>query len=199
MSLKTSYTLIAPLYDLAVARATQNARRQSLERLRPLPPQQVLLSGMGTGLDLPYLPAQHRYLGLDLTPAMLARAGHRKGHLDLRVVQGDAQRLPFADHSFDCVVLHLILAVVPQSQACLQETARVLRPGGKVLIFDKFLQSGQRALFRRAMNPLMRRLATQLNVVFEEVLAGVPELSLQSDAPALAGGWFRWIQLMKNT
>lgn len=197
MSLKTSYTLMAPLYDLAVDRATRSARRRSLERLKDRSPEQVLINGIGTGLDLPHLPLQHRYVGLDLTPAMLAKAALRKGHLDFRAVQGDAQRLPFADAAFDSAVLHLILAVVPEPQRCLAETARVLKPGGSVLIFDKFLQPGQAAPLRRAFNPVMRRLATRLDVVFEDVLAGVPELRLTSDEPALAGGWFRWIRLSK--
>lgn len=198
MSLKTSYTLIAPLYDLVVARATRGARRQSLEALRLLPPQRVLLNGVGTGLDLPHLPPQHHYVGLDLTPAMLARAAPRCGHLNFRMVQGDAQCLPFVEHSFDCVVLHLILAVVPQSQVCLQESLRVLKPGGRILIFDKFLKPGEAAWLRRAMNPVFRRLATQLDVVFEDLAQAVPELHIQSDQPALAGGWFRWIQGVKK-
>lgn len=74
MSLRASYTLLAPLYDLIVARATAASRARSLAALADLKPASILLSGIGTGLDLPHAPTQHRYVGLDLTAAMLARA-----------------------------------------------------------------------------------------------------------------------------
>ena len=158
----------------------------------------MLLAGVGTGLDLPYLPVHHRYVGLDLNRAMLHRALPRAEKVDFAPVQGDAQRLPFADASFDMAVLHLILAVVPEPTRCLTEVARVLRPGGQVLVFDKFLRQGQTAWLRRLANPLLRRVATRLDVVFEEVLAATPALAVEHDQPALVGGWFRMIRLRKS-
>lgn len=196
MTLKHSYTLIAPFYDAAIDRATRAARKHSLSAL-PAAPGRVLLAGVGTGLDLPHLPPQHHYVGLDLTEAMLRRARPRAGKADFNGIIGDAQRLPFADGSFDHAVLHLILAVVPQPADCLREIARVLRPGGTALVFDKFLRRGQPALLRRLANPLVRRVATRLDVVFEDVLAHTPTLSVEHDQPALAGGWFRIIRLRR--
>lgn len=197
MTLKAAYTLIAPFYDAAIDRATRAARRASLAQL-PATPGRVLVNGVGTGLDLPLLPRQHAYVGIDLTAAMLRRALPRGGGIDFLAIRGDAQRLPFADASFDHAVLHLILAVVPQPAACLAEVARVVRPGGSVLVFDKFLQAGQPARLRRLANPLVRRLATRLDVVFEEVLDAAPALRLVADRPALAGGWFRLIRLTRT-
>ena len=179
-----------------IARATLAARRRSLSALATQPGR-VLLAGVGTGLDLPHLPPQHHYVGLDLTHAMLRRARPRVGQISFAAVQGDAQRLPFADRSFDSAILHLILAVVPQPAHCLAEITRVVRPGGQVLIFDKFLQPGQAAPLRRLLNPLIRRVASRLDVVFEELLAATPGLSLEHDQPALAGGWFRMIRLRR--
>ena len=73
----------------------------------------------------------------------------------------------------------------------------VLKPGGSVLIQDKFLKAGESAPLRRMLNLLSRHLVTRLDVVFEEVLAAVPELKIASDMPVLAGGWFRSIHLTK--
>jgi len=196
LGLKRSYTLIAPFYDVAIARATEAARARSLAAL-PDEAGHVLLAGVGTGLDLRHLPPQHRYVGLDLTHAMLRRALPRAGRVDFAPVQGDAQRLPFADAAFDSAVLHLILAVVPEPAHCIAEIARVVKPGGQVIVFDKFLRRGQPALLRRMINPLVRRVATRLDVVFEDLLPAAPGLALEHDQPALVGGWFRLIRLRK--
>ncbi|HSF46948.1 MAG TPA: class I SAM-dependent methyltransferase [Burkholderiales bacterium] len=198
MSLRFSYTLIAPFYDAVIARASARARAQSLNSLTPAQAQLVLINGIGTGLDVPHLPPGPSYFGLDLTRAMLERAKPRASGVEISFVQGDALELPFRDDCFDYVVLHLILAVVPQPVRCLRETARVLKPGGEVLLLDKFLRRGERAWVRKALNPISSRVATRLDVVLEQVLAEVPALKLTADEPALLGGWFRRARLVKN-
>ncbi|MFZ2540206.1 MAG: class I SAM-dependent methyltransferase [Gallionella sp.] len=196
--LRWSYSLIAPLYDLAIARPLRGARIRSLESLPSDVSGEVLLSGIGTGLDLPLLPELHRYTALDFNAAMLSRARQRDTSLQVEWVMGDSMALPFPDARFDHVVLHLILAVVPQPALCLSEAARVLKPGGAIIILDKFLRPKKLALLRRALNPISRRIATRMDVVFEEVLHEVPHLKLVSDVPLLAGGWFRGIVLQKQ-
>jgi ubiquinone/menaquinone biosynthesis C-methylase UbiE len=196
MGLRHSYTLAAPIYDALLAAATRDARRRSLQAL-PAEARQVLLLGVGTGLDLPHLPDDRQYTGVDLTPAMLARACAKADRLDFCPVLGDAQTLPFADGSFDAVVAHLILAVVPHPPRCLAEAARVLRPGGTLLVFDKFLRPGQRAPLRRLLTPLAGKLASRLDVEFELLHQAEPRLTLEEDSPALAGGWFRTLRLRR--
>ena len=201
--LRLSYSLIAPFYDLAIAGPLRAARTRSLRSLPTDAAEKVLLSGIGTGLDLPLLPKLHHYTALDFNAAMLSRARLRATRLldegmQVEWVLGDSMALPFADAHFEHVVLHLILAVVPQPAQCLNEAARVLKPGGTIIIFDKFLRPQQTALLRRALNPLSRRIATRMDVVFEEVLSAVPQLRLVSDVPLLAGGWFRGIVLQKK-
>ncbi len=196
--LRMSYSLIAPIYDLVIERPMRKARRHSLAALTTGESRQVLISGVGTGLDLPLLPAAHRYTALDFNPAMLSHARARAEKLEVQFLLGDCMDLPFADAQFDCVVLHLITAVVPEPQRCLAEAARVLRPGGTILLFDKFLQPGQVAPLRRMFNVITRRMATRMDVVFEEVLEAAPQLQVVSDTPALGGGWFRHIRLLKS-
>lgn len=197
-NLKLSYTLLSPFYDLVVGPALASARARSLSALPSKGGLSVLISGIGTGLDLPHLPPAHRYVGLDLTPAMLARATWRRAGLDLALVQGNSQRLPFADASFDCAVLHLILAVVPDGARALAETARVVRSSGSILVFDKFLRRGEPdEPVLRLFSPFAACIVTRLDVEFEALLERVPELRLVSDEPALFGGWFRLIRLEK--
>ncbi|MFZ1326120.1 MAG: class I SAM-dependent methyltransferase [Candidatus Contendobacter sp.] len=197
--LRYSYTLFAPIYDALVAPFTVAARRRSLEQLPAESVADALLIGVGSGLDFPWLPRGPRYTGLDLTPAMLARARRkaRASGLEIHLDGGDARRLPYDDAAFDAVVLHLILAVTPHPERVLLEAARVLRPGGRMLIFDKFLRADQRAPVRRWLSPLLGLLASRTDVVFEQVLAHTPSLTVLSDQPALAGGWFRHITLRK--
>ena len=196
--LQRSYSLIAPLYDMMIARALLAPRRRSISALPADIPAHILISGVGTGLDLPLLPTLHRYTALDFNAAMLSRARPRAANLDIALTLGDSMALPYADATFDHVLLHLILAVVPEPQRCLHEAARVLRPGGTIIVFDKFLQPQQNAWLRRALTPVSRHIATRMDVVFEEVLSAVPNLSVVSDEPLYANGWFRGIVLKKN-
>jgi phosphatidylethanolamine/phosphatidyl-N-methylethanolamine N-methyltransferase len=198
VTLRTSYTLLAPFYDLAVGRALERARRESLLALPDDRAWNVLLDGVGTGLDLPWLPRIHSYIGIDLTRAMLRRARPRTAGRDVSLVEADSLCLPFADASFDCAVLHLIIAVVPEPAVCLSEAARVVRPGGTLLVLDKFLRRGQRAALRRAVSPIAGRIATRTDVVFEELLERAPQLRVIEDRGVLLGGWFRLLRLRRT-
>ncbi len=136
-------------------------------------------------------------MGIDLTAAMLRRAQARIGPLDASLVQGDSQRLPFRNECFDHAILHLIVAVVPDGTAVLQEASRVLKTAGRIFLLDKFLRRGERAPARRLLNALTRHIATRTNVVFEQVVEKVPQLRVVRDEPALLGGWLRLIELRK--
>ncbi len=196
MGLQHSYTLLAPLYDLLVAKPSLKARQKSLLRLTASDEQQVLINGIGSGLDIPLLPYGPVYHGIDLTHAMLQRARCRS-HDNLRLYQGDVMQLPFNDDHFDWIIMHLILAVVPHPQQALIEAERVLKPGGTILILDKFLPPGRPAPLRRLLSPLSGQIATRLDVVFEELLVSTPNLTVIEDQPALLRGWFRMISLRK--
>lgn len=198
--LKGPYTFWAPIYDPLVGALLSESRRKSLAALGEVAGRGILLVGIGTGLDAPYLPRGARYAGIDLTPAMIRRARKRAVEQRLTMVfqVGDAMALPYKDRVFDQIVLHLILAVVPNPQAALAEAARVIKPGGRILILDKFLRPYQRAPLRRLISPLLGLVATRTDVVFEEILAATPGLKVLSDEPDLAGGWFRRIVVERS-
>jgi ubiquinone/menaquinone biosynthesis C-methylase UbiE len=200
MALKHFYTLWAPIYDPMVGVATRQARARSLRRLGDPAGQSILLCGIGTGLDLPHLPVGGRYTGIDVTPAMLARARARARRLpiDIELREGNVMALDLPDAGFDTVVMHLILAVVPEPALALREAARVLKPGGRILVLDKFLRPRQAAPLRRLFNLGLRHVATRTDVVFEDLLAGTEGLGVIEDEPAFAGGWFRRITLQKR-
>ncbi len=200
MALKHSYTLLAPVYDLLVSGPIDAYRKQSIDRITKSQDKIILINGIGSGLDIPYLPIKAKYVATDITPAMLQRAKKRAADypIDITFQLADSQSLPFADNRFDAVVMHLILAVVPRPELALQEACRVLKPGGHIYIFDKFLRPGQLAIGRRFINIFLRHLATRTDVVFEDVLKTCSQLRIIADQPALARGWFRLIELRKQ-
>lgn len=186
---RARYTFYAPFYDLIVGRIG-GGRRRAIELLNVQPGERVLIDGCGTGLDLELLPRGCRITAVDLTPAMVektrARAAALGLEVDARVM--DAASLEFDDGSFDCVVLHLILAVVPDPRATAREAVRVLRRGGRVSIFDKFAH--RPSLARRAFNVLTNFLATDITRNLGDVLAGT-ELRIVREEPSAFGGLFR--------
>lgn len=156
------YDRQAPFYDrvIAVAEALlfsggrEWACRQAQER--------VLEVGIGTGRNLPCYAPDVEVSGIDLSPAMLTRAEDRAKQLgrtvDLRVA--DAQHLPFADASFDTVLATLTLCSIPDEVAAVAEMARVMRPGGRLVLLDH-VASPSPAVRRiqRILDPLFVRLA----------------------------------------
>jgi phosphatidylethanolamine/phosphatidyl-N-methylethanolamine N-methyltransferase len=199
MALKHSYTLLAPVYDTIVSGPIDEWRIKSLSRIKHTTDQKILINGIGSGLDIPHLPVGAEYIGTDITPAMLQRAKNRAQNspVDIRFQVADSQALPFEDNSFDAIIMHLILAVVPNPSSALQEASRVLKPGGRIYLLDKFIRPGQLAIARRLLSIFTRHIATRTDVVFEDVLKTCPQLEVIHDEPALAKGWFRLIELRK--
>ena len=98
----------------------------------------VLEVAVGTGRNLEHYPADARVTGIELSPEMLARARDRAVTVrpDAELRQGDAEQLPFDDDRFDTVVCTLSLCSIPDAQRAVQEMARVLRLGGKVVLVE---------------------------------------------------------------
>jgi len=194
------YRLWSPLYDPLLARVFRPGRVRAFELLALEPGERVLLLGVGTGADLPLLPVGVQALGVDLSEAMLARARAKLPlpgrEIELRV--GDAQRLDVESGAFDAAVLNLVLSVVPDPVSCLHEALRALRPGGRAVIFDKFLPDGQRGtLGRRIANQVSTVLGTDITRHFGEIAAGAP-CSIERDEPSIGRGMYRVIVLRRT-
>jgi ubiquinone/menaquinone biosynthesis C-methylase UbiE len=159
-----------------------------------------LLVGVGTGPDLPLLPAGVQAVGVDLSPEMLARAQARLplAGRDLTLVQGDAQSLPLDNDRFDAVVLHLVLSVVPDGAASLREALRTLRPDGRAVIFDKFVPDDRRLTFgRRFANLFTTLVGTDITRRFDDLAAGCTFVKVH-DEPGLLRGAYRVILVRKR-
>jgi phosphatidylethanolamine/phosphatidyl-N-methylethanolamine N-methyltransferase len=187
------YRLWAPLYDSLLGAFFLPGRRRAMEMAGLRAGENALLVGVGTGADLPLIPVGVDAVGIDLSPDMLARARARLPLEGRRIAleEGNAQELAFASASFDVVLLNLILSVVPDAAACLREARRVLRPGGRIVVFDKFLARGAtNSPARRLANFVTTRLGTDITRRLEDI-AEAAGCTIVSNEPSLLGGQYR--------
>jgi ubiquinone/menaquinone biosynthesis C-methylase UbiE len=99
---------------------------------------QVLEIAIGTGLNLPFYPANVEITGIEISPSMLEIARRRAQSLGRQVnlIVGDAQALPFPDQRFDTVVCTIALCSLPDERQAVAEAWRVLRPGGRFVALE---------------------------------------------------------------
>jgi ubiquinone/menaquinone biosynthesis C-methylase UbiE len=191
------YRLWAPIYDSTVEHFFARGRRQAIQILDLQPGERVLLVGVGTGVDLPLLPQGVEAVGIDLSPAMLRRARAKlplPGR-NITLIQGDAQQLLVDEGSFDAILFNLILSVIPDGAACLRENLRALQPGGRAVIFDKFLPDEGRLSFgRRVLNLGSTLFGTDITRRFSD-LAEDCQITILHNEPSLLRGAYRVIRI----
>jgi ubiquinone/menaquinone biosynthesis C-methylase UbiE len=139
------------------------------------PGERVLLVGIGTGADLPLLPEGVEAIGIDISPEMLDRL---RSKLPLpgcmvTLILGDAQSRLVDECLFDAIVFNLILSVIPDATACLQENLRPLKPDGRAAVFDKFLPDNKKpSAMRHLINLFSTIFGTDINRRMGDLLAG---------------------------
>ena len=187
------YRMWAPIYDRMLGALFLPGRKRAVETLNLRAGEHVLLVGVGTGADLPLLPQGIRVTGIDLSPEMLDRARARLplSGREVALVEANAQALPFDNASFDAVLLSLILSVVPDATACLREAKRVLRPGGRIVVFDKFMPPGATvSAGRRFVNLVSTRMGTDITRCLQDIAAAAG-CTIESNEPSILHGNYR--------
>ena len=196
---QTIYKLWAPIYDKVMGPFAGKARRHAIELLNLRVGESVLLLGVGTGLDLPHLQAGVKVTGIDLSPAMLRQAQHKANGRNVNLLEMNAQALDFPDDSFDVVVLNLILSVVPDGAVVFREAWRVLRPGGRAVIFDKFAsEDGRISALRRGVGKIISLFGTDPNRRLSEIMGTPSDLTIERDEPSLLHGQYSIVLLRKQ-
>ena len=194
------YRLWAPIYDASVNRLFMPGRRRALGVVNLQPGDRVLIVGIGTGEDLLLLPAGTEAVGIDISPEMLSKARSKLSRCQaaVKLVEGDAQAPLTEPAVFDAAILNLILSVIPDGNACLRATLRALKPGGRAVIFDKFLPEGKDASqLRRLVNVISMILGTDINRRLSDILQDCPCDALFNE-PSIAGGLYRVVSLCKH-
>lgn len=140
------------------------AIREQREKIVPLARGRVLELGIGGGLNLAFYDPRTAtsVTGVDPSPELraIAEAAPRAEGLAVEVTAGEAERLPFADASFDTVLCTFTLCSVRSTAAVLAEARRVLRPDGRFLFCEHGLSPDDGVVrWQRRLEPLWTRLA----------------------------------------
>lgn len=160
--------------DLVAARQDERAAALAEEVssfVLPRGDERAIDVGTGAGaLALALAPLVREVVGVDRVPELLDRARERaSAFANVRFVEGDAERLPFADGSFDLVVTLRTLHHVARPEVVLAELVRVTRPGGTLLVVDQIAPADPLAAlavdrFERARDPGHTRLLPEIDL-----------------------------------
>jgi len=205
-TIKKAYARWAPVYDVVFGAVFERGRHAAIvaaERIGG----RILEVGIGTGISLPDYSSSNRLCGVDISEPMLRKAHERVGDLGLTNVEGlwvmDAEHLSFPDASFDVVVAQYVITTVPNPEAALDEFARVLKPGGEIILVSRVgAEAGLRRSLERWFAPAARKLGWRTEFSFERYARWAdqsPAMRLVERRPMPPLGHFSLIRFAKTS
>jgi phosphatidylethanolamine/phosphatidyl-N-methylethanolamine N-methyltransferase len=158
-----AYAKWAPVYDMVFGAVFERGRGA---------PSEAAEVGVGTGISLPDYSDKNTLCGVDISEPMLMKAKERVAELGLNHVEGlyvmDAEHLDFKDQSFDVVVAQYVITTVPNPEGTLDEFARVLKPGGEIVLVSRVgAEAGLRRSLEKWFAPAARKLGWRTEFSFE--------------------------------
>src|SRR3974390_2055245 len=166
-----AYARWAPVYDLVFGAVFERGRHAAITAAERVGGR-ILEVGVGTGISLPQYSRDCRLCGVDISEPMLRKAQERVAEFGLTNVEGlwvmDAEHLSFPDASFDVIVAQYVITTVPNPEATLDEFARVLKPGGEVVLVSRVgAEAGLRRSLEHWFQPAARKLGWRTEFSFE--------------------------------
>ncbi len=199
-----AYGRLAPIYDFVFGRIFRRGRAAAVDVAERIGGR-ILEVGVGTGLSLPGYAATTSIVGVDISERMLDVARRRVKKLRLENVEsleiGDAEDLRFADNSFDVAVAQYVVTACPNPEVALSELARVVRPGGEVVITTRIgADRGMRAGIEKTLMPVTTKLGWRTEFPFSRYMiwaAGNSSVKLIEHTPLPPLGHFSLIRFAK--
>lgn len=172
-----AYARWAPVYDLVFGAVFERGRTAAIAAAERVGGR-ILEVGVGTGISLPDYQRTTRICGVDISAPMLQKAEERVRELGLTNVEGlfvmDAEKLEFPDASFDVVMAQYVVTTVPSPEATLDEFARVLKPGGEIILVSRVgAELGLRKSLEKWFAPAARKLGWRTEFPFERYTSWV--------------------------
>lgn len=137
--MENAYAHWAPIYDALCGPIFLNGRRAAARAAQACGGQ-ILEIGVGTGLSFDDYDNSTEITGIDISEPMIARARIRAASGRYPFVKGlavmDAHNLEYDDATFDCVVGQFVITLVADPERVLSECARVLKPGGQIILVN---------------------------------------------------------------
>ena len=173
--MEKAYARWAPIYDVLCGPVFLNGRRAAASAARAVGGR-ILEIGVGTGLSFDDYDNTTEITGIDMSEPMIARARERAktGRYpfvkELAVM--DAHDLSYPDASFDCVVAQFVITLVEDPERVLSECARVLRPGGQIILVNHlYSEHGFAAAVERLLAQKARKLGLRPEFPFQRLAA----------------------------
>lgn len=203
--MRKAYARWAPVYDVVYDKLTEPAARAAVNAAVACGPR-VLEAGVGTGLSLGYYPAHAQVHGVDLSEDMLRRAKMKVSARGLSHVKSlqvmDVCRLGFPDESFDAVTAQFLITLVPDPEGALSEFARVLRPGGEIVLVNHWGRpAGALAWLEDVAAPLARQIGWSSNFKAARVerwASSAGRVEVVDLKPVFPAGFFKIMRLKKR-
>ena len=166
-----AYARWAPVYDLVFGAVFERGRQAAVAAAERVGGR-ILEVGVGTGISLSLYSKDCQLCGVDISAPMLRKAEERVAELGLGNVEGlwvmDAEHLAFPDSSFDVVVAQYVITTVPNPEATLDEFARVLKPGGEIVLVSRVgAEAGLRRSLEHWFQPAARKLGWRTEFSFD--------------------------------
>jgi len=165
-----AYGRWAPVYDLVFGPVFRQGRSAAIHAAEQIGGH-ILEVGVGTGISLPGYKTSSRLTGVDISEPMLDKARARVRRLALANVEAitvmDAEALDFPDAAFDVVVAQYVVSAVPHPARALDEFARVVKPGGEIIITTRVgAERGLRSAIEKGLMPVTSRLGFRTDFPF---------------------------------
>jgi phosphatidylethanolamine/phosphatidyl-N-methylethanolamine N-methyltransferase len=166
-----AYARWAPVYDLVFGAVFERGRHAAVAAAARVGGR-LLEVGVGTGISLPLYSRDLKICGVDISGPMLRKAHERVAEFGLSNVEGlwvmDAEQLSFPDAAFDVIVAQYVITTVPNPESALDEFARVLKPGGEIILVSRVgAEAGLRRSLEHWFQPAARKLGWRTEFAFE--------------------------------
>lgn len=176
-STKPMYDIWSWFYNWTFGALVRSRQRRAVQQLPFKPGDRILDLGVGTGLTLKHYPTDVTVIGMDLSHGMISKAKvmcEQRGYDHIKLVRGDGMYPPFAEQSFDHIIMCHTVTVVSDPARLLNWAAKIVKPGGRIVLANHFRSTNPiMGWLEHFTNPFWVKIGWRSDVALEDVLKGV--------------------------